>query len=276
MPTSNVIMQDIENNRLLLDNSVKAKMVNDTYKSYFKGVAGIVRSKADVNSRVDLAFSKYDQYYINKEYEIITKEVLPTDITNIRFDDIEPELINSISGATGNYTVDDSGMVIYTDLINTTSLPKFKAIYNNIDSEDRYYIFDTIRGSIPEYEGVGETSDDATLCLLDVYTKNKIIVKTSKGSSYHTIKYDISTDEDHIFRTIDVDEETYYVKLANDENDLSGYIIIPSTTADATYEDAESLINDFPFEDIGLTVEEDDVYPLSYISDGLGNSSVGT
>lgn len=275
IPTTTVMMQDIENNRALLDNSVKMKMLKAEYTSYFRGRAGIVRSKADVNSKVNLTFSKYDQYNINKNYEIVTDL---TENIEVRFEDIEPTMINSITAAApSNYSYDDSRMVVYTDLINTAILPKFKAIYKYVDGVGRYYIFDTIRGEVPEFrDGVGETSDDKTLCLLDVYDKNSIFVKTSRGNKAHSLIYNINADK-YIFRTINVlvggVTKTYYIKLANNENDLTGYIIVPSKTTD-TFEDPQSLINDFPFVELGMEVITDYVYGTSYVSDGLGGTVV--
>jgi len=266
----NVVMQDIENNRSILDESIQLKMLKNEYSSIFKGRAGMIRNQMDNDSKVNILFSKYDLYDIKKKFELIS--VLP-ESDDIRFEDMEPNMIDLIdSSINDTYEYNHDRLVIYTDLLNTELLPKFKAMHTYIDNEHRYYIFDTIRGEVPEYVSTG-TSDAKTLCLLDVYTKNSIQVKTRGTSASYPIVYNISPDGNNIFRTITTGGKTYYIKLADNENGLTSYIMF-SSNLNKEYLDSESLLSDFPFSSIGITLTKDNIYPISYKSDGAGGSIV--
>jgi len=50
--------------------------------------------------------------------------------------------------------------------------------------------------------------------------------------------------------------------------------MIPSKTSNPTYETSADLIADFPFEELGIDISEDNVYPISYESDGSGGNYV--
>jgi hypothetical protein len=266
----NVVMQDIINNRTLMTNSIREKMLRSIYSSHFKGRAGIVRTNSSSNSLVDIIFSKYDQYNIIKNFEEV--ESIPDGIEDVRFEDIEPDLINRISlSESSTYEIEDSRMIVYTNLINTSNLPKFKAIYNNVGTDHRYYIFDIDRGNVPEFiDEDGVISEPKTLCLLDVYKNPRISVRGAVSERKHNLIYNVSNDGISIFRTINVNSKTYYIKMSNDENELTASVIIPSNTTNI-FTSANDLINDFSFSDIGLSVSTGDVYPTSYSTDGSNN-----
>lgn len=270
-PNKNIMMQDIENNRKIKDKSIQMKMLSSLYSPFFKGRAGIVREQVDQNSKVSIVFSKYDHYDIKRKYELITTIPISNDI---RFEDMEPSLIDTIDDSLGDiYEYNHDALVVYTNLINTNTLPKFKAIHTLVGSENRYYIFDVIRGEVPEYIDVS-SSDDKTLCLLDVYSKNYIRVKNkNKVVTSHSLTYNISTNQNNIFRTISVGGKTYYIKLADSENDPTAYIIVPSNTT-KSFMDSTTLLSDFSFANLGFTVTANDIYPISYKSDGAGGTVV--
>jgi hypothetical protein len=101
-----------------------------------------------------------------------------------------------------------------------------------------------------------------------VYPNPKIKVESIGSSKNHRLIYDVHYDseryEHFVFRTVVFDNKTYYIKLADSENELTGYIIMTSNTPNATYTTSEDLINDFSFSEMGLNVGLNDVYPLSY------------
>jgi hypothetical protein len=271
-PHKNVMMWDIENNRSILDESIQIKMNKPENKDNFNGIAGIIRHQTSDNTKVDLTFSKYDKYSVTKRFKKILS--IPGEATDIRFEDMEPKLMKLIDDAENDtYELNSDNMIIYTDLINTASLPKFKAVYTESNGKNKYYIFDTIRGNVPEFRTGELDSDPETLCLLDVYSDLHVNVNSLNSSVPHKFKldYNMNPAGDKIFRTINVNDKDYYIKLANDEKELTGYIIIASNSKD-TFEDTDDLLSDFSFSDIGLDTDNIDIYPIAYKK--VDNSSV--
>lgn len=265
-PYKNVMMRDIENNRKILDESIQIKMLSVENSPYFRGICGVVGTQTDSEDKVDLTFAKYDKYNIKKELKKIAS--IPVEATDVRFEDLEPKIMSSVGDVIGNtHEFDDSSMIVYTDFVNTSNLPKFKAIHKSFNGNNRYYIFDTIRGNVPEFITTELNSDKKTLCLLDVYDKTSIIVKTLSTTKTHALDYnmhyDAELDKYFIFRTIKLGNITYYIKLADNENELTGYVIMVSKERN-TFTTASELIDDFQFSDLGINVSQSNVYPLDY------------
>jgi hypothetical protein len=128
-PYKNVMMWDIENNRNLLDQSIQIKMLSPENSRNFSGITGVVRTQTENNDKVELNFTKYDKYSITKQFKEVSS--IPGGEEDIRFEDIEPKIINTIENAVNQtHVFNEKSMIVYTDLVNTSTLPKFKAIYN--------------------------------------------------------------------------------------------------------------------------------------------------
>jgi hypothetical protein len=265
----NVMMLDIENNRKILNNSVRNKMLLKDYSDFYKGVAGIVGTPLDEDSgtQINTIFTKYDHYDIEKKYEIVT--VIPENTTPI-FEDIEPSKMLLISASLPNsYAYNDSKIIKYIDFFNSSNLPKFKAIHTLVGNESRYFIFDVIRGSVPEYRSTS-ASDNKSLCLLDVYDKIEIVV----GNKRHKLTYSLSQHFDsYVLRSIVCNNKTYFIKLSDDERGLFGYLYIPSNS-ESSFNNVDELFADFPFSDLGINALKENIYPKSFKPDGSGGSIV--